>query len=323
MPYKGSKNAIAKKIVEILPPADTLVDLFAGGCAVTHCAMTQDKYKHYIANDINNYPSMLIECFEGKHTTKTHDKWITREEFQEKKDTDNYIKYCWSFGNNGKDYAFGKGVQTDWNHGMWQALFHNDFSIISNYGIDCQELRAIRGGIPDRKKCLNQILKRYFDTKGSHLYVSDDKLKTLPYETAKRLIPLERLIGLELLQSAQATHRLECLENDKYTDLISITQADYQDVTIPENSIVYCDIPYIGTNSGSYQGFDYDRFYNWALQQDNIFISEYEMPDDFIPIANFKKQVNSTAKGSTTAKKEYLFTNKQTAEKYGFANIDT
>jgi len=39
LPYKGSKNGIAKKIVDALPAGEVFVDLFAGGCAVTHAAM--------------------------------------------------------------------------------------------------------------------------------------------------------------------------------------------------------------------------------------------------------------------------------------------
>lgn len=39
VPYKGSKNAIAKKIVAFLPSAPVLIDICAGGCAVTHAAL--------------------------------------------------------------------------------------------------------------------------------------------------------------------------------------------------------------------------------------------------------------------------------------------
>lgn len=39
IPYMGSKNAIADDIVNILPKADNLYDLFCGGCAITHCAI--------------------------------------------------------------------------------------------------------------------------------------------------------------------------------------------------------------------------------------------------------------------------------------------
>ena len=32
--YQGSKNKIAEKIINLLPPADNFYDLFAGGCAI-------------------------------------------------------------------------------------------------------------------------------------------------------------------------------------------------------------------------------------------------------------------------------------------------
>ena len=34
LPYKGSKNRIAKKILDILPAAPVLYDVFCGGCAI-------------------------------------------------------------------------------------------------------------------------------------------------------------------------------------------------------------------------------------------------------------------------------------------------
>ena len=50
VPYKGSKSKLAEWIVDILPPENTLVDLFAGGCAVTHAAIVSDKWEN--AKDI-------------------------------------------------------------------------------------------------------------------------------------------------------------------------------------------------------------------------------------------------------------------------------
>ena len=43
LPYMGSKNRIARDIVEQLPSAECFVDLFCGGCAVTHAAMLSGK----------------------------------------------------------------------------------------------------------------------------------------------------------------------------------------------------------------------------------------------------------------------------------------
>ena len=48
----GSKSTIAEWVISHLPKADTLVDAFAGGCALTHAAMLSRKFKRIIANDI-------------------------------------------------------------------------------------------------------------------------------------------------------------------------------------------------------------------------------------------------------------------------------
>ena len=54
LPYKGSKNGIAQKIIDFLPSATNFYDLFAGGCAMTHCAMLSGKYENFIINDIQH-----------------------------------------------------------------------------------------------------------------------------------------------------------------------------------------------------------------------------------------------------------------------------
>lgn len=57
---------------------------------------------------------------------------------------------------------------------------------------------------------------------------------------------------------------------------------DYEDVTIPEDSVIYCDIPYEDTNVyNKAEGFDYERFYQWCERQTQpVFISSYQMPED-------------------------------------------
>ena len=65
---------------------------------------------------------------------------------------------------------------------------------------------------------------------------------------------------------------------------ITSSVLDYAKVEIPKDSVIYCDIPYEGTegyleiDSG---GFDYERFYDWCEHQTQpVFISSYKMPDD-------------------------------------------
>ena len=55
IPYKGSKNSIAREIVSFLPLADVLIDICAGGCAITHAALElceglAPKWKRIIEN---------------------------------------------------------------------------------------------------------------------------------------------------------------------------------------------------------------------------------------------------------------------------------
>jgi DNA adenine methylase len=61
---------------------------------------------------------------------------------------------------------------------------------------------------------------------------------------------------------------------------------DYRELIIPNESIIYCDIPYKGTKQYSTsKGFDYNAFYDWVRLKSkdghNIFVSEYNMPNDF------------------------------------------
>lgn len=108
-PYQGSKSKIALDIIEILPQAENFYDLFAGGCAITHCALLSDKWRNVICNDLQGTPQLFKDAIEGKY--KNEKRWISREEFNQKKFTDLYIRFIWSFGNNGKSYLFGKDIE--------------------------------------------------------------------------------------------------------------------------------------------------------------------------------------------------------------------
>lgn len=84
---------------------------------------------------------------------------------------------------------------------------------------------------------------------------------------------------------------------------------DYEQVQIPENSILYCDIPYKGT--GKYlTDFDYDKFYDWALDvKAPVYISEYQMPEPFTEIARFEKVCRFSSTSNPRKTVEKLFYN--------------
>lgn len=111
LPYKGSKNKIAKQIIDALPSAETFVDVFAGGCAITHAALLSGKYKRIIANDIDVKIPMLFKNAINGNLPANYDRFISRDEFNQLKDSDAIVACCWSFGNNKRDYLWHTNIE--------------------------------------------------------------------------------------------------------------------------------------------------------------------------------------------------------------------
>ena len=109
LPYKGSKNSIAKWVISNLPASHTFVDLFAGGCAVTHAAILSGKFGRFIANDITEYPQVFRDAIDGKYRNEC--RWISREDFFRLKDDDPYVRLCWSFGTGMQTYLYAPEVE--------------------------------------------------------------------------------------------------------------------------------------------------------------------------------------------------------------------
>lgn len=77
----------------------------------------------------------------------------------------------------------------------------------------------------------------------------------------------------------------------------------YHELTIPNNSIIYCDPPYEGV-SGYKDKFNNFEFWQWCRDMSNsghsVFISEYSAPEDFICIWQSQLKANMNAKYKTT-----------------------
>ena len=276
---KGSKNAIAEKIVDNLPPADVFVDIFFGGGAITHRAMLTGKYKRFIVNDIDaRLPKLFIDCAYGKYTVENHPEWVTREEFNRRKQDDAYIALVWSFGNNGKDYLYGTDIE-DMKHALHNAVYKDELEPLERWGVKLSKSNE------------KDIYGRYLDYQ----------------RQIKKIHSNER--GLENFERIQALEHLQSLQS------LQSFGRDYREVEIPEGALIYADPPYYQTNCGKYSGFDNDTFYKWALEQDNIFISEYWMPDDFIEVARFEKTILSAANGNSQKAEEKIYTNRRTYDR--------
>ncbi len=70
----------------------------------------------------------------------------------------------------------------------------------------------------------------------------------------------------------------------KHLKDVEFNYTDYKNLVIPNNSIIYCDIPYKNTAKYAINVFNYSGFYDWtelkSKQGHKIFISEYWMPED-------------------------------------------
>ena len=269
LPYQGSKNAIAEKLVSALPCADNFYDLFAGGCAITHRAMIDGRWKNYYANDIDNIPTLFFDAVNGKY--KDEKRLISREDFARLKDADLYVSLCWSFGNNRKDYLYSKEIEP-WRKALHYARVLGDNSLLCDFGIKSD------GNTKDIKKHHNEYKDKYI--KWYIKNVQDNKFCGEKINTdLSRLLHLERLQRLQRLQSLQRLQRLQ------------ISQKSYDEVEIKPNSVIYCDIPYENTKGYSCGDFDFKKFYDWASnQKELVFISSYHISDDrFVEVDGWNK----------------------------------
>lgn len=155
LPYKGSKNKLAERIVSLLPKRTHLIDLFCGGCAVSHAALLRNKYEHIHINDINwMCPTLFIDALNGKYQNET--RWISREDFFRLKDTDPYVAVVWSFGNNMRNYLYSKEIEP-LKKAIHYAIFFRDYSLGKDLGYDLSFIEPISD-----IQCRYAAVKRYF-----------------------------------------------------------------------------------------------------------------------------------------------------------------
>lgn len=137
-------------------------------------------------------------------------------------------------------------------------------------------------------------------------------------ENLQSLKNLQRLQSLQSLEKLESLENLERLENlgrlEKFQELLAsegileVYTGDYRDVAIPDDAVIYCDIPYHGTD-GYKIAFDHEAFYDWAeSRKQPVFISEYAMPEDrFRCIAQRQKTSGFSGSSNSTKTIEKIF----------------
>lgn len=111
LPYQGSKNKIADKIVALFPNATHFYDLCAGGCAITHEALLSGKFDEVHANDITDSVLLFEDALKGNLDKYEPERFRSREDFFAEKDTNPFVRIVYSFGNNQKGYLYSKEIE--------------------------------------------------------------------------------------------------------------------------------------------------------------------------------------------------------------------
>ena len=109
---------------------------------------------------------------------------------------------------------------------------------------------------------------------------------------------------------AEKGKNLAIKQSPKIRDVVFICE-DYENLYF-ENSVIYCDPPYQGTTGYKIGSFDHDKFFRWCRKQAEnniVFVSEYDAPDDFDCVwqGEIKTNFSSTRKGATHKAVEKLF----------------
>jgi len=292
LPFLGSKNKIAERIINILPEAEYFVDLFGGGGALTHCVSNKFfyKYKKIIYNELNTDVYKIFKDVCSGNIKKFD--WLSHEEYNEykhlnKATLESLILFS-MFNNLNCGYNINDN-EYDLYKSVYEFIFNNDEKNLFNIlNINFNKFNNFKN---DFLKLDNfcekyRFLKRFLNS-------NNKNIRMWLFERFERCLNINRTLRNKNIE----------FFNDSYENIL-----------IPDDSVVICDIPYKGTLDYKHS-FDYEKFYDWCLNSNNmIFICEYSMPDDFYLVNELKIY------SLNQERKEKLFCNR-IYEEYGINDL--
>lgn len=284
IPYMGSKTKIADRLLSIMPVGERFCDLFGGGFAMSHAALLSGRFKSVFYNELNPLlPRLISDAISGKYNYKVFKPhFVTREEFFAKKDSDGYIKYIWSFGNDGQTYMFSAEAEK-----IKRAA--HDFVVFGK-----------------RSDILAKISPDLFCAVAAYDIRTRRMQLTGFCRKNKKRFDLDRLEQLERLERLQQLERLQRLE---------INCGNYLNFEYQDGDVVYCDPPYEGTAKYEKGGFDHSEFYNWvATREFPVWFSSYRISDNRFALVWGKSVKTTRGTNNGTNRGECLYANQKALE---------
>lgn len=279
-PYRGSKNAIAEWVVEHLPSAPVLVDLFAGGCSVTHAAMLSGRFERFVANDLTDAPQVFADAvngeFDGFATVPTREEFLSSD--------DDALRLMYSFGNNREDYLWSRDLEP----------------------VRVSASRMVLGtSVHERKRAYGDFmraLRSYVESTGR-----------MPDRDRDHDGELRGLQCIERLQSLQSLHGLGGSLTVSRSDYRAVGVP--RGATVYADP-PYRGTDCRGYHDGG--RFDFEAFDTWlSVVPFMVVVSEYTAPAGCVEVARGRdRRVNMDAQGKASNRIERLFVQERFAGEY-------
>ena len=253
LPYKGSKNSIAERIVAALPAGEHFVDCCCGGGAILQAAAMSGKYKTVTGYDINKAIVGLIEATMINPGTIDYEKKVlpvTKEQFYESRDRNETLddwlnRYIASFGYNGQEYLWGE------NRIRYKTLQHQAITAPT---------------FEERRNALRDLITAICKD-----HPSDDDLRNLcNSEQATSLSRFQRVE--EEIKACKNLAKMRVIVSSMFG------------IPFEKYDVIYFDPPYHNTKGYNRMAFSFIMFK--ALLRTlveagkTVFVSEYDCPAD-------------------------------------------
>jgi len=291
MPYMGNKRTLAKPLIDFMiqnhgkvygKTPKYFIDGFGGGGSMSFEALQRREFKQVTYNEFNVGVVALLRDIIENGVTDKYFQWVDRETFNKNKNKDTWFggfcKVVWSFGNNQKDYLFGKHIEKD------KRLLHE---VIVN---KCES-------------SLNVINSKF----GLNLTIHDPaSLFDEESMTTRRL----RVVSFINKESQRPIHleRVQQLLNIQQLKLINGSYLDIKITTPVDETIIYFDPPYKGTKKYE-NDIDHNALKKYIQDSEyTIYVSGYDNVYDLKEVFSLKHRSSLSATNNSKDVIERLFT---------------
>ena len=301
----GSKRRLSCEIVDHIltahPNTKYVWDLFGGGGAISFEFLQRTQIERVVYNELNTGVVELLRKIQKYGITPDFYQWVDRDTYHKHKNDDDWFgglcKVVWSFGNNQSSYLFGKRIEQykkEFHELVVDSIDHTQSMssycmeyVKEKHGIECDLTLNIPSEINIKQRRLN-IRKQ----------LTDFERRCKNTKPLKQLQQLQQLERLERLEQLQQLEQLD-IRNQSAFDVVIDTPI--------EETIIYLDPPYKGTEKYQ-EDVCHDELKRYIDNSPyTVYLSSYEFD---LPVAHTMKHNSTLSSTKNNSTVEKLFCNK-------------